>query len=293
MKSDGIAQYEAKPRGQHRPMLKLSKSPKVAEPILAKPFRQDDSQIGYYDMTAKLHGAAFIFNNKTFLQHEERKDTERDEENLIQTVAYLGYRPVVFRDLTSSQMLSVFEKIDKYLKESDDGAKVKVAHDSFICCILSHGNRGSIIGKDSISVKRESIERAVGESKTLNGRPKIFFIQACQGDDPGTEPVLTVHADGGKTTSKRAHIYVCSATTFGDKAYRDEFLGSWFVVEVCKILCQFGKCYKLSDFQNHLNKSVATNESYRCYDKKGIKHTQQTTGGGQLYHDVHFFDGGD
>ena len=189
-------------------------------------------------------------------------------------------------------MLCVFKNIDQYLKESDDAAETRVVHDSFISCILSHGNRGGIIGTDSLSIKREDIERAVGESKTLNKQPKIFFIQACQGTDPGTEPVSTVHADGGKTTSKRADIYICSATTFGDQSYREEFKGSWFVVEVCKILCQYGKCYKLSEFQNHLNAEVSGNESYRHYEN-GKMYTQQTTGGGQLRHDVHFFDGGD
>lgn len=277
---------EAQPRGTHVPKLKLQRN-EVTTTITPEPFRQGYAQLGYYDMKNKLHGTAFIFNNEIFTRHENRIGTKRDEENLVQTFAFLGYRSVIFSNLTSEDMLYVFKNLDKYLEQSDKRATNKVEHDSFICCILTHGNQLGFSGSDSLLVKRDDIERAVGESTKLRGRPKIFFVQACRGSNPGTQPVLTVHADN---TSRKADIYTCFATAHGDAAYRSEFKGSWFICEVCETMCKYGKNSKLSDIQLQLNQTVPS-EKYRYTDMNGFVHSQQSSGATMLQHDVHFFDG--
>jgi len=53
----------------------------------------------------------------------------------------------------------------------------------FVCCILSHGHRDTVIGTDGNDVKIEEI-LCQFDGKTcehLRGKPKIFMIQACQG----------------------------------------------------------------------------------------------------------------
>ena len=56
-------------------------------------------------------------------------------------------------------------------------------YDCFVCCILSHGTTGHIYGADGNLV---NISDLTGPLKsvvcpTLAGKPKLFFIQACQG----------------------------------------------------------------------------------------------------------------
>ena len=87
-------------------------------------------------------------------------------------------------------------------------------------------------------------------------KPKIFFIQACRGGGYGSEYVeadnsARVHPDD---SSNRADVYVCTAAVSGDQSYRDKFLGSWFIFELCKILCEFGTCKALCKVQSELNK---------------------------------------
>ena len=284
-------QYEAQPRGTHIPKLKFFNDESRITEITPKPYSQENHRLGYYKMTSAMHGAAFIINNKSFSANAvnlgDREGTERDEYNLLQTFAFLGYRPVIFRDLTSTQIKEVFENLDKYLKDSDKRAKNKVAHDSFICCILSHGDRGVVLGSDCEPVELDYIEKRAGKSKTLRDKPKIFFIQACQGTGLGTEAAPTVKSDG-QSTSERAHIYTCKASVIGDRAYRYPTIGSWFVIEVCKILCKFGPCYKFpDDFQLQLNQNV-TSERYR-YSEDEKKYIQQPVGYNQLQHCIHFF----
>jgi len=165
-----MTQYEACDRGTHKALLKLDDSEKKTTPITPQPFHQHPHKSGYYNMSALRHGVVLIINNEKFedkLRHADRIGTKRDEYNLIQTFLYLGYRPIVCNDLISSEMLHIFKTLDDYLKDSDSKAKTNVAHDSFVCCILSHGNENAIIGADSKSVKREDIETWTAGSKVL------------------------------------------------------------------------------------------------------------------------------
>ena len=159
-----------------------------------------------------------------------------------------------------------------------------------MCCILSHGTKDSIIGSDSKPISRDYIEQQVGSSTTLRGKPKIFFLQACRGRDLGSEPVPTrrIQADGDD--SDRADIYVCSATVSGDQSYRDIKRGSWFITEVCKVLCELGTSCNLNEIQKGLNDKVPQNPDYRYETKDGKSYVQQPScSNDTLKHDVHFF----
>ena len=70
------------------------------------------------------------------------------------------------------------------------------ASDSCICCLLSYGEEGKIWGKDSNPVNVHGISRMLVECKSLEGKPKIFFIQACQGNEAMKHD--KVSCDGGK-----------------------------------------------------------------------------------------------
>ena len=277
-------------RGTHTPTLKLDDDDRVTV-IAPKPLRVEARELGHYDMKGPRHGIALIINNKHFtsLHHRERVGTMRDEYNLKQTFLYLGYRPVVCNDLTRAEIVYILDNLDKFLGDSNNKASQKVANDSFVCCILSHGNKGVIMSSDSYSIEREELEKMVGKSEILKGKPKIFFIQACQGIGYGTAPIERVSSDSD-TTSQRAHFYLCFATVHGDKSYRDKFTGSWFITEVCKLLCEYGTYDNLNeDFQLRLNKNVADNPVYRYYRQGDKTYTQQPSCSNQLQKSIHFF----
>ena len=181
VQSDGsgrIFQIEARKRGTHAPHLMPDSDNK---PELLHLNRQAD----YYDMRHEMHGVAVIVNNTTFDKHLIREWSDIDEHNLKETFLYLGYRVIICRNLKSYDIVGFFENIDKILEDSNAGATNKVANDSFVCCMLSHGSEGVIAGSDSEPVNIQSIELSLEQSKMLKSKPKMLFIQACRGDNPG------------------------------------------------------------------------------------------------------------
>ena len=262
MEWDGnkIIQCEAHIRGIYKPILRLDVDPKITSSIVSQRLQQKPQELGYYDMTASMHGVAFIINIKKFedtISHETRHGTERDEYNLKETFHFLGYRTVVFSDLTSKQILCLFESLDRQVQASDDKATSPVAHDSFVCCILSHGGEGVVYGSDSKPVEIKKIEALLVNNTKFKSLPKMLFIQACQGQGHGIE--LPVRPDSGPA-EERIDLYTCLASVPGDKSYRDINRGSWFVTELCKILCKYATCLSLQseDFKKHLEDSITS-----------------------------------
>lgn len=245
------------------------------------PLRPEEHRYSdYYDMKYECHGVAFIINNRTFDEsaHEERRGAERDEYNLRLTFIFLGYRPVRFSNLTSDEINSLFQNIDNYLRYSDVNTNTRVGHDSFICCILSHGNEGVVFGSDSISVSWEEAIKKAGKSEILKDKPKIFFIQACQGKGPG----VLISSDGLLS----ADVYISLATISGNKAYRSNVVGSPFCIEVCKILCEYGMCDLFPyEFQSRLEENM---KKYR-YESEGKLYVQKPASSSTLKKSIHFF----
>ena len=138
--------------------------------------RQPNPLAKEYEMKIFPHGLAIIINNETFRdkRHRWREGTKVDERNLVTTFRYLGYNVEVHRNRDVDQMCEIFEEI----KTRDHSSC-----DSFVCCILTHGERDKVVGTDSKSVMIETLtQRLCGNScPQLNDKPKLFFIQACRG----------------------------------------------------------------------------------------------------------------
>ena len=274
-------QHNAFNRGEHTPNLNLWLLPnkKSEENIVPEKFFQEPRS-KYYKMDSAQHGVALIISNKFENSQHERKGGEIDELNLTQLFLYLGYRPVICRDLTKDDINDIFTDLDSKLNEWFP------THDSFVCCILSHGKEGKVQTSDHEFVEIAEIERKTGSSTLLDAKPKMFFIQTCRGNHPGTIIASDLSADTVK--SNRADIYICYATVYGDKAYRDENKGSLFVSEVCRILYKSAKSIRLDDeFQKSLNDSVS---SYRLSADE-CEIIQQSTCSHQLRLSIHFFYG--
>lgn len=89
----------------------------------------------------------------------------------------LGFLPRVYDDLTADQIQASL--IDVAFKT--DHSK----YDCLVCCILSHGASGKLYGTDGrlIEIKEITGFFKGGICQTLRGKPKLFFIQACQGKE--------------------------------------------------------------------------------------------------------------
>ncbi|XP_067405013.1 caspase-8-like [Emydura macquarii macquarii] len=137
----------------------------MSVPKLSDPYRMDSNP----------HGYCVILNNSDFQNPEEtRRGTDKDAEALKQVFDWLQFETVEHQNLEAKQ---IYEQIQKY--SSLDHSNM----DCFVCCILSHGEKGKVRGTDwnSASIK-DLVSCFTGSNcPSLAGKPKLFFIQACQG----------------------------------------------------------------------------------------------------------------
>ena len=134
----------------------------------------DDDEL--YPLDKNPHGICLIINNHKFYHptdpekaHNNRGGAEVDQYNLVQTFRYLRYRVEVEENLTHDEMT------DRMMRMSQ---RDHSNYDSFICCILTHGERDVVHSADSIEVNLADLTGLMKFSKTLTGKPKMFFVQA-------------------------------------------------------------------------------------------------------------------
>lgn len=202
------------------------------------------------------HGYALIINNISIAGREKRLGAEKDDENLCHTFNTLGYRCQTKRDQTADQIRQL---IASMIKGTDH-----TQCDSFVLCLLSHGDSGKIYGVDDRSVYLDEIKAQVIACRSLVGKPKIFIVQSCRG---GRLPeARAVEIDDDTSTNKillpqESDLFFGYATTPFTKACRFTDIGSWYILELCKAL----KLYKeldLISMVQYAHYQVATKDEY-------------------------------
>ncbi len=235
--------------------------------------RQHGAKQGPYSMQTANHGLAIIVNNEQFDEQRHREGSRIDEYNLIQTFRYLGYTVEAYRDCTSKEMSGIFEGV----KLRNHGNS-----DSFVCCILSHGAEGKVYGSDSKTVDLDELTKKLNAQscKGLAGKPKLFFIQACRG--VVREPGVRVACDGGiLELPNEADFLFSYATPSGQACFRDLDNGSWYVSELCQVLCRCATRLHLNDILTEVHWRVGQYQVQE--DRQAPEITQR------LQRNVYFF----
>ena len=111
-----------------------------------------------------------------FDEDDKRVGTKEDEEAIRKTFEWLQFDVKVHTDLTADRMM---EELREAANNIDHGK-----YDMFVCFILSHGNEEGIYGTDKVLITELNIRKLFygNKCKSLLGKPKLFFIQACRGD---------------------------------------------------------------------------------------------------------------
>ncbi len=104
----------------------------------------------------------------------------------------LGFNVRIFKDLKAKNLCYCLEDLAKQDFSS---------YASLVVCILSHGDEGVVEGVDGVNVKINELKYKFNSNvcPTLNGKPKIWIIQACQGKDI-QYPKQAKCSQGGKVT---------------------------------------------------------------------------------------------
>ncbi|NWJ01911.1 CASP8 protein, partial [Crypturellus undulatus] len=128
-----------------------------------------------YKMENNPHGYCVILNNYLFKNPNlNREGTVQDGEAVKKVFERLQFETVEHMNLEANQL---YAKVEEYSKKDHSNM------DCFVCFILSHGEKGKIKGTDEKCINIKDILLCFSGSNcpSLAGKPKLFFIQACQG----------------------------------------------------------------------------------------------------------------
>ncbi|XP_068807782.1 caspase-7 isoform X1 [Struthio camelus] len=131
-----------------------------------------------YNMDYKKVGKCIIINNKNFEERTgmgTRNGTDKDAGDLSKSFRNLGFEVCTYNDQSRDDM----EQLLKQAAEEDHSDAA-----CFACILLSHGEEGLIYGTDGpMAIKNLTALFRGDKCKSLIGKPKLFFIQACRGSE--------------------------------------------------------------------------------------------------------------
>ncbi|CAG7824986.1 unnamed protein product [Allacma fusca] len=217
-----------------------------------------DSEV--YNMNHQSRGRAVIFNHENFnpnLDLGRRNGTEKDRQNLKQSLKALGFEVSAHDDLTYQQVVKEIEALTK----EDHSTR-----DCLIIAVLSHGDTNMMYAKDYY-YKPDMLWQSFTAEKvpTLAGKPKIFLIQACQGNmlDEGTKLVRVsnrTEVDSSPQSYRipnHADFLIVYSTFPGHYAWRNTTNGSWFIQAVCQVLQKYSTKKDLLSMMTIVSREVA------------------------------------
>ncbi|XP_005936811.1 caspase-3a [Haplochromis burtoni] len=196
-------------------------------------------------------GQCIIINNKNFDRStgmNQRNGTDVDAGNAMRVFKNLGYHVKLYNDQTVDQIMNVLTAASK--EDHSNSA-------SFVCILLSHGDEDLFFGTDgSVALKHLTSLFRGDRCKSLAGKPKLFFIQACRGTnlDPGIE--TDSETDGVKIPVEADFLYAFS-TAPGYYSWRNTQTGSWFIQSVCDMISKYGKELEILHIMTRVNHKVA------------------------------------
>uniref|UniRef100_A0A3Q2DFW7 Caspase-3 n=1 Tax=Cyprinodon variegatus TaxID=28743 RepID=A0A3Q2DFW7_CYPVA len=189
-----------------------------------------------YRMDYPCMGTCLVINNKNFDRSTGKKKTinEQTEHAIKQTV-----------------------KENKQATSSNDHSQ----NASFVCVLLSHGDEGVVYGTDGFEKFEDLIRCLKGDNcKSLVGKPKLFFIQACRGsalDDGCSIETDSVVDQTSERIPVEADFLYAYSTAPGYYSWRNTSNGSWFIQSLCKNLDKFSGQLELMQIMTRVNHHVA------------------------------------
>nr|XP_046255187.1 caspase-2 isoform X2 [Scatophagus argus] len=241
-----------------------------------------------YRMNSSPRGFALVISNVTFAAPDldPRKGGEVDDEVLRKVFTELDYLVTVHRDLTAQGMRTC---IENFCRRPDHQAM-----DSCVVCLLSHGVEGAIYGTDGQLLQLDWVFEAFDNAHCplLQNKPKMFFIQACRGDemDCGVEQIdgpsrtcspSCEQRDAGREGQgdadsrqrgdmtrpriklpQRSDMICGFASLKGTAAMRNTKKGSWFIQELNAALRLHARDTHLADILVQVNGRIKGREGY-------------------------------
>ncbi|NWZ33118.1 CASP8 protein, partial [Brachypodius atriceps] len=216
-----------------------------------------------YKMKNNPHGYCLILNNHIFKNPcHNREGTLQDGEAVKRVFKWLQFETVEYMNLEGTEM---YNTVKEYSRKDHRNM------DCFVCFIFSHGEKDKIKGVDDECVNIEDLVNCFTgiNCPSLAGKPKVFFIQACQGIvrhrpvkvEADSSGHFEVDASPLTSIPDKADILIGMSTVEDCLSFRSPKTGSVYIQSLCRkmeLLCPQGE--DLAAILTEVNNEVARRE---------------------------------
>jgi len=228
--------------------------------VISVPSARDSNT---YDLTGVKK--VIIFNQKTFaprLKLNPRNGTEVDVRAIQVTFKSLSWEVSTYNDSTVAQIRAIILN-QVQLCESEVSA--------LAIFILSHGeDNGTIFASDyPFRVDHDVLAQLTADKcPSLVGRPKLVFVQACQGQETDQGVSVTDrrrrHTSQDSTATYKipnyADFLIFQASFWDHFSFRSSETGSWFIQALCDKIDKSHEEEPLMDILLSVSATVALNK---------------------------------
>lgn len=229
-------------------------------------------------MDNKKRGLALIFNQERFfwrLGLNVRHGTNADRCNLETRLKDLNFEVKAYDNY---KQVDVLDQISEAAEANHSDA------DCFLLVFLSHGENDHVYTFDGkISIQSITSLFKGDKCKSLVGKPKIFILQACRGDEHDN-PVtacdavdselktneVVVDASAIYTLPAGADFIMCYSVAEGYYSHRETINGSWYVQDLCLLLQKYGDSLEFTELLTLVNRKVSMRTVGNSNDRNAI-----------------------
>ncbi|XP_036719740.1 caspase-2 isoform X1 [Balaenoptera musculus] len=238
-------------------------------------FYQTHYQLAYR-LQSRPRGLALVLSNVHFTGEKDlefRSGGDVDHSTLVTLFKLLGYKVHVLLDQTAQEMQ---EKLRNFAQ-----LPAHRVTDSCIVALLSHGVEGGVYGVDGTLLQLQEVFRLFDNANcpSLQNKPKMFFIQACRGDEtdrgvdqqdgknhersPECEESDASKEEGLKMRLPTRSDMICGyACLRGTAAMRNTKRGSWYVEALAQVFSERACDKHVADMLVEVNALIKEREGY-------------------------------
>ncbi|XP_044919035.1 caspase-2 isoform X2 [Mustela putorius furo] len=229
-----------------------------------------------YRLQSQPRGLALVLSNVHFTGEKDlefRSGGDVDHSTLVTLFKLLGYKVHVLLDQTAQEMQ---EKLQNFAQ-----LPAHRVTDSCIVALLSHGVEGGIYGVDGKLLQLQEVFRLFDNAScpNLQNKPKMFFIQACRGDETDrgvdqrdgknhTGSSECEESDASKEEMLKARLptrsdMICGyACLRGTAAMRNTKRGSWYIEALTQVFSERACDMHVADMLVKVNALIKEREGY-------------------------------
>ncbi|XP_059568032.1 caspase-2 isoform X6 [Myotis daubentonii] len=229
-----------------------------------------------YRLQSRPRGLALVLSNVHFTGGQDldfRSGGDVDHSNLVTLFKLLGYDVHVLLDQTAQEMQ---EKLQNFAQ-----LPAHRVTDSCIVALLSHGVEGGVYGVDGKVLQLQEVFRLFDNANcpSLQNKPKMFFIQACRGDETdrgvdqqdGKGHSLSPECEDGDADRQkllkmrlptRSDMICGYACLRGTAAMRNTKRGSWYIEALTQIFSERACDMHVADMLVKVNGLIKEREGY-------------------------------